>query len=216
MHETLTISDLKEFANALHKALGGNLNKKAQDLMMPQGRLTIPDFTKPPKQSAVLILFYPDKDGIYFPLIRRPRYDGAHSGQMALPGGKREKEDEDLIYTALRETCEEIGVCLGKADVLGVLSEHFIPVTNMIVLPVIGVLHETPIFEPEPNEVEEIFTINLQEFFNRENKKRETWKLRGQDVEVPFYLLKHQKVWGATAMILSELEYLLTHALTTE
>lgn len=209
MQNTIHTVYFTDFLQKLKIHLAGALNKQAQEFMMPKGRITTPDFSNPPQKSAVLILFYPDNGKIMFPLIRRPKYNGVHSGQMALPGGKREKDDTDLIHTALRETCEEIGICKTKVQVLGVLSDHYIPITNMMVQPVVGFVHEKPDFMIDENEVDELFTIGLDEFLNKEIKMQEMWNLRGHEVEVPFYLMQKQKVWGATAMILSELESLI-------
>lgn len=209
MQNAININTFEQFTHQLNDALKACLNKNAQQKMMPKGRITNPDFTNPPKKSAVLILFYPDSGAICFPLIRRPNFNGAHSGQMALPGGKFEDTDHDLIHTALRETHEEIGIPRTSIRVLGLLSDHFIPITNLLVQPVIGFVNHKPTFITNKNEVAELFEINLKEFLTDDIKKRELWNLRGNPVEVPFYFLQNQKVWGATAMILSELENVL-------
>ncbi|MBI9069704.1 MAG: CoA pyrophosphatase [Salinivirgaceae bacterium] len=214
MQKILSNINFLEFSNQLKAHLqNGSLDKNAHTQMMPGGRITVPDFDKPPRKSAVLILFYPDNNKVYFPLIRRPKYNGAHSGQMALPGGKYEKTDRNLIQTALRESCEEIGVCKTGIQVLGCLSELFIPITNMTVLPVIATSDYKPTFYTDQVEVEELFTISLNEFFDPLVKKKEVWDLRGNDVDIPFYLLQKQKVWGVTAMMLCELELLLNKIL---
>ncbi len=100
---------------------------------------------------------------IYFPLILRPAYDGVHSGQVAFPGGRYEKTDENLIRTALREAQEEIGLRLNDVKVLGILTELFIPASNFYVLPVVATIPYRPDFYPDPREVEDIFEIKLKD-----------------------------------------------------
>ncbi|MFA6400137.1 MAG: CoA pyrophosphatase [Salinivirgaceae bacterium] len=178
----------------------------AHQLMMPQGRIMVPDHSNPPLKSAVLLLLFPKQGQLYFPIIRRPVYDGMHSGQMALPGGKQEEIDVTLEQTAVREACEEIGICSSDIRILGHLTELYIAVTNIHVLPVVALAIQEPSFVLDAREVDELFSIPLTDLLNPELKKKELWDLRGQQVEVPFYLLANHKVWGATAMILSEFE----------
>jgi 8-oxo-dGTP pyrophosphatase MutT (NUDIX family) len=182
--------------------------------MMPQGRIMVPEHSILPQKSAVLLLLYPKGDHLFFPIIRRPVYDGVHSGQMALPGGKQEELDASLEQTAVRETCEEIGICSSNIQVLGRLTELYISVTNIQVLPVVAFTQSEPSFVLDTYEVDALFSIPLTDLLNPELKKKETWTLQGQEVEVPYYYLAHQKVWGATAMILSEFESLIEKPMT--
>ena len=154
--------------------------------------------------GCVLILLYPDQGQVHFPLIVRPEYEGVHSGQVALPGGKKDEEDEDFIATALRETSEEIGVDVERTNVLGRLSELYIPPSNFIVHPIVAAISEKPTFRPDEREVAKMITVDLMSL--RGDAKREVkevqWK--GQTVNLPFYNIDNQTVWGATAMILGE------------
>ncbi len=177
--------------------------------MLPKGRLLQAKGSIPPRSSAVLLLLYPQNNELYFPLIRRPIYNGMHSGQMALPGGKMEEGDASLIQTALRESHEEIGVDKNSVEILGSLTDLYIEITHMQVLPVVGYVGKKPDFSIQVSEVDALFEIPLSHLFNPELKKKEWWNLRGELIEIPFYHLSEQKVWGATAMILSEFEQLL-------
>jgi len=160
----------------------------------------------PPRASAVLILFYPKNDNIHTVFIKRPEYQGVHSGQIAFPGGKFELEDSSLIYTALREANEEIGVNIDQISVIGNLTELFIPPSNFNVLPVIGITNERPIFIIDPLEVDSILEINLHQLLNAENNQHKEILHRNQMlVKVPSYYLDNHIIWGATAMIISEL-----------
>ncbi|MFY0627290.1 MAG: CoA pyrophosphatase [Reichenbachiella sp.] len=172
---------------------------------MPQGFRKWDHQNVKPKQSAVLILLYQENSEWKFPLIQRPTYVGTHSGQIALPGGKIEEEDESLTMTALRETNEEIGVRQNLVTVLGHLSEIYIPPSNFNILPVVGYVNSKPKFERDKREVESIIETDLKQLLNPINQMSREVKV-GQKrlANVPCFLLEGNVVWGATAMILSE------------
>jgi 8-oxo-dGTP pyrophosphatase MutT (NUDIX family) len=157
------------------------------------------------RRSAVLILFYPYQDSIWLPLILRPQYDGVHAGQMAFPGGRYERTDRDLIQTALREAQEEIGIRVTDVTVLGPLTELFIPPSNFYVLPVVGVMTRKPDFYPDPREVDQVIEVPLTALTDTTNVGRMDMTVRGVAVDAPFYQIQDFRVWGATAMMISEL-----------
>ena len=157
------------------------------------------------RKSAVLILFYPYQDEIYFPVILRPAYDGVHSGQIAFPGGRYELSDENLIRTALREAQEEIGLRLTDVKIMGVLSELFIPPSNFYVLPVVATIPYRPDFYPDIREVEDIFEVRLKEIMDTSILGESEIIVRGEQVRAPHYAVRGYKIWGATAMMISEL-----------
>ncbi len=170
-------------------------------------RFLFEDFNegKPPKESAVLGLVYPDKTGIAkMVFILRKTYDGHHSGQIAFPGGKREPFDADLLATALREAQEEIGIDVDKVRIIKELTMLHIPVSNYNVQAFLGITHQTPAFVKDPAEVEEILEIPFASIVNNElaslerQYKSKAYKLNAFDFE-------GLKIWGATAMILSEI-----------
>lgn len=162
------------------------------------------------RKSGVLLLFYPEAGNGFFPLIKRPVYSGVHSGQVALPGGKVEPSDPDVIFTALREAEEEIGIDAEKVEVLGRLSDLYIPTSNFLVSPVIGFLSNTPSFIPEQKEVSRIIRTEVHAIFQPEIKKRTHLELgKGIRLDTPYFEIDGEIVWGATAMILSELLHLL-------
>jgi 8-oxo-dGTP pyrophosphatase MutT (NUDIX family) len=179
---------------------------EAHQKMAPSNRLNL-DF-KPndrTRRSAVLILFYPYRNQIFLPLILRPAYDGVHGGQMAFPGGRYEKEDKTLIQTALREAQEEIGIKLSDVTVLGQLTELFIPPSNFWVQPVVGFLTKRPDFYPDEREVDSVFEISIDELSNPSIIAEKKIDLRGFDINAPYYDIFGNHVWGATAMMISEL-----------
>ncbi len=157
------------------------------------------------RRSAVLILFYPDRGEIHLPFILRPAYEGVHGGQVAFPGGRMERTDESLVRTALREAQEEIGIRTSDVTVLGPLTELFIPPSNFMVLPVVGVMNRKPDFYPDPREVEAVFEVTLAELADEGIRTSRTLDVRGTPVEAPGFVVQNYYVWGATAMMLSEL-----------
>ncbi len=194
----------------LQKAFQGELpGKKAQLLMAPQPidpRRIAAKVPEGHRKSGVLLLFYPDASTIYFPLIKRPQYPGAHSGQVALPGGKVEEGDPDVVYTALREAEEEIGIDAGKVEVIGALTELYIPVSNFLVSPIVGFLDHKPTFIPEQREVARIIPTSLSDLIQPEIVKQTPIPFEGGKYwDTPYFDIAGEVVWGATAMILSEL-----------
>ncbi len=205
---------MEPFVNFLKEALKADLpGKEAQALMMPtlsdESRFSL-EAKKDARPGGVMILFYLKNGQWHFPLIQRPDYDGVHSKQMSFPGGKMDTDDVDLINTATRETYEEVGVVADKIDVVGSLSELYIIASNFNVLPVIGILNEVPSFTPDEREVDEIIEVKLEELIKEKNQKSKPLTiLQGITIQAPYYDLNNKVVWGATAMILSELKYLL-------
>jgi 8-oxo-dGTP pyrophosphatase MutT (NUDIX family) len=162
-----------------------------------------PERTGAPRQGAVLLLLYPADSGLNLVLIRRPHDLAAHAGQIAFPGGQREP-GESLYKTALRETEEEVGIRPTAVERLGELSTIYISVSDFEVHPFVGWHATAPVFYPNRSEVAEILESPLTTLLDPAAQVSETWQLRGVDVEVPFYQLGRHKVWGATAIILSE------------
>lgn len=197
------------FINHLTKKLGQPLpGIAAQKRMLPKMEQTdrfdrmAMDNARP---GAVLVLIYPNNGDIYFPLIQRPLYEGAHSGQIALPGGKYDKSDGNYRTTALREAEEEIGVKADEVNIIGQLTELFIPVSNFKIYPFIGYLEAKPNMTPEPREVEDIIETNMQVIFEPENFKEKGIEVRSQRLQAPYFDYHQHVIWGATAMILAEL-----------
>ena len=160
-----------------------------------------------PKQSAVMMLFYPKNDKAHMVLIRRNEYPGVHSAQISFPGGQADPEDTDLTQTALRETFEEIGVTSQEIDVVMPFTEIYIPPSNFLVMPFLGVAAQTPTFVPNPDEVTAIIELPLEVFLDDSiviNAEMET--SYSQKIEVPAFKFEDYIVWGATAMIMSELK----------
>ena len=163
-------------------------------------------------QSAVLILLYEENGVICFTLTERTQTVEHHRGQISLPGGARET-DEKLSSTAIRETQEEIGIYADDVDIIGALSPLFVPVTGFIINPFVGIINANFEPQPAPEEVETVISVHVNELLNDDNELQEKRNLRGYDVNIPYFLLSGHKVWGATAMILSEFKTVLKEAM---
>lgn len=163
------------------------------------------------KRAAVLVLLIPDENSEKLSLdwsvllIKRSSYDGTHSGEMALPGGKSEPSDIDFIATACREAYEEMGIERSKIEVIGALTPLFIPPSNFIIEPVVAVDRGIGKFTPDPREVNFYTQVGLNQLDPEKSKLYNITTYSNEVVKAPSYLVGGHIVWGATAMILSEL-----------
>ena len=167
-----------------------------------------------PRQAAVLMLFYPKNKETHLVLIVRNAYPGVHSSQIGFPGVKVEVFDINLEATALRETYEEIGVAPHQVSIIKAFSELYIPPSNFVVFPFLGVSYEELIFKPDPREVFGIIELSLKEFLNEINfttQLMETSYMK--EIELPVFKFGDKIVWGATGMMLSELKEVLKNVL---
>lgn len=170
---------------------------------------------KKAKKAGVLALFYPNKKHkTKFVLILRKTYKGVHSAQVAFPGGKLEPQDTSLQDAAVRETFEEVGVPIYDIEVLQTLTQVYIPPSNFYVQPFMGITKNTPKFTKQDYEVEKLIEVDLKYFLDDNRVTTNAVKTSyGVDVEVPAFKLNHYIVWGATAMMLSEIKDLLKQTL---
>lgn len=163
------------------------------------------------RKSAVLIVIHPSDEGASFPLIKRPTYQGHHSGQMAFPGGKMDPDDPNVIFTALREAQEEVGLDPSSVQIVGQLSELYIPNSRFLVHPVIGLLDKTPKWVPDFREVDRVLGTSFKTLVQPGIIKETKIPLASQSSLIaPYFDLHREVVWGATAMILSELIEVIT------
>ncbi|MBS1951067.1 MAG: putative Nudix hydrolase NudL [Cytophagales bacterium] len=172
----------------------------------PAGSL-IPKFNhaSQPRPGSVIILLYEEFGAIRFPLTKRPDYVGAHAGQVSLPGGKTEK-NENYIQTALRECEEEIGVPSDHIQVIGKISDFYIAPSNFIISPVVAYSTSPPEFYPQESEVARILNGNLDELLRSDAiHTQEILAAKKYPMIAPHFLIEGEIVWGATAMMLNEL-----------
>lgn len=167
------------------------------------------------KKAGVLALFYPDRlDKTRLVLILRKTYKGVHSAQIGFPGGKLEPQDQDLQMTAVRETFEEVGVHEEMVTVVKEMTQVYIPPSNFYVQPFIGISTQTPEFRKQDEEVEDIVEVLLDHLLDDKSVvTRSVATSYNREIEVPAFQLNGHIVWGATAMMLSEIKDLLKHTL---
>lgn len=157
------------------------------------------------KKSAVAIHLFENASDLEFVLIQRPVYDGPHGGQMALPGGKVEEQDESLEQTARRESFEEVGIPESNGILLGELTDVVIPVSKYVMTPFVFFHSEKCEMIPDPREVDEIILANLSNLIDSTIQKKNIQLHGGMTLKnVPFFDLSNKVVWGATSMVLSE------------
>lgn len=168
------------------------------------------------KKAAVIAALYEDDNKVRLILILRNTYNGVHSNQIGFPGGRVEDYDKTLFDTAIRETYEEIGVRVQKNELIRELHEIYIPPSNFNVYPFLVILNHPPSFVKDDKEVKEVITIDLESLLNCKITQTQIpipAKLNElniqNDVEVPVFKLAGYNVWGATAMMLSEIRDLI-------
>ena len=200
---------LHQLEEKLNKPLKG---MASQLLMAPKHRLAemedAKNKIKHARYSGVMILFFVnDNEELCIVFIRRSDYVGIHAGQMGLPGGRYEEKDENTLQTALRETFEEIGVESEKIKVIGRLTGLYIPPSNFHVDPYIGFLAEKPDYKIDTREVKNVVELKLSDFFSANAIQWKDFKTHGSEklTSAPFYKIGETEIWGATAMIISEL-----------
>ncbi len=167
------------------------------------------DFARTPgkdsREAAVLILLYPSDGSVHTVLMQRPEYEGVHSGQISFPGGKKEASDVSIIQTAVREANEETGVDTSEISVIGTLTPLFIPLSNMIVTPVVGWDKKEPLFQHLSEEVVFLIDADLRKFMDPAIIKTKPFEVRGETIDIKYFDYDGYVIWGATAMILYEL-----------
>ena len=180
---------------------------------------TLSSIAKPSKnvkESAVLCLLSAKEQELSITLMERTSDGSPHSGQISLPGGKKEKYDLNLAATALRETQEEIGIQPENVDLLGKLTPIYIPVSNFSVQPFIGLVQsETPFILSE-REVKSVFKIKVSDLLNPKSKvKKDIPNHMGQVLKnIPCFYIEERIIWGATSIILNEFKVILENVIS--
>ncbi|AOW19916.1 NUDIX hydrolase [Urechidicola croceus] len=204
----MNFNEFLEHSKSIEKAFLGGL--ESQFKLAPKIRLKYSEEKiklNNPKKASVLALFYPDlHQETRFLLTLRASYNGTHSAQVSFPGGKIEKLDPNLMHTAKRETFEEVGVKIEDIKILKQLTDAYIPPSNFLVTPFMGQLNYTPTFNIN-NEVEKTIEVKLSDLLNDSNEitKKITTSYMS-NIEVPCFKFNDYIVWGATAMMLSEIK----------
>jgi 8-oxo-dGTP pyrophosphatase MutT (NUDIX family) len=209
------VTSFKEFLNQLSKlknlplpGLESQLKMAAVERLEEMQAVALQN--KLPKEASVMMLIYPKNDIPHFVLIERTQSKGKHSGQIAFPGGRKEKTDLDNSITALRETEEEIGISMEDQELIMPLTSIYIPPSNYMVYPYLAFAKAELQFTPQPSEVKSIIEIEVAELLNDQNLSRTTLSTSYmKEVSVPCFYFGEVMVWGATAMMLHEIKEVL-------
>jgi 8-oxo-dGTP pyrophosphatase MutT (NUDIX family) len=200
---------MKRFADFLKEELSKELPGTEVQWQMASSDRMVKNFPRTPgadaRVAAVLILLYPINGLIHTVFMQRHDYDGVHGGQVSFPGGKQELSDRDIIHTAIRETEEETGADTSKIRIIGKLTPLFIPVSNMIVTPVVGIMDEKPVFNHRPEEVAFLFESEIKKLMDPSISKTKAFEIHGEMTDIKYFDNEGIVIWGATAMILHEL-----------
>ena len=167
-----------------------------------------PPAGRPGRPAAVLVLLYPDEDGVArVVLTERSSRDGHHSGEVSFPGGKSEPDDIDLVATALREAAEEVALDADAAGlrVVGLLDRFWIPVSDYAVTPVLAVAIRRPELVAAPVEVAQIVEPPIARFLPGAPIEIVERTIGDWPLRYGAYKVDGLSVWGATARILSQL-----------
>lgn len=200
------LSLLSSLSAFLRRALTGPLPKAAGHLCMAPHPRTgwQPDILpKNCRDAAALLLLYPKNGEVHTLLTVRTSHLPTHQGQVSLPGGGV-RPGEKLIDAALREGQEEVGIDPDHVEVIGMLSALHIPVSRFILYPVVAIAEERPPVHPQEGEVAHLLEVSLRSLGEPARVRAETWVYKGHVYRVPFFQVEESKVWGATAMVLSE------------
>lgn len=179
--------------------------------------LPVDSMSQPYKKAAVMLLLYPVAGVTHFVLIERAVSHSTHSGQIALPGGRMDPEDnDDPLATAIRETWEEVGVHPTQQEVLAAGTSIYIPPSNYKVFPYFAFAKARPTFTLQVSEVQSILEVPLASLLDVTNTGKKVLSTTYlSNIEVPCFTFNNRVVWGATAMILMEFKDLITSALKT-
>jgi 8-oxo-dGTP pyrophosphatase MutT (NUDIX family) len=193
---------IRRLKEALARPLPG---VAAQNDMAPLLRQPGPQPTDHPRQSAVLELLHLSPAGMSLIFTARPEHLKHHGGQISFPGGGAEEVDATYMDTALREAEEELGIETQRVVILGKLTPLFIAPSHNLVHPYVGWLPHLPPLHPDPVEVDSVLTVPLTQLLDPDTIGTYAWRRNGQGLTAPAYCVGQAAIWGATAMMLSEL-----------
>ena len=199
---------IDQLTKRLANPLPGHGSHPSQKGMNTNGSLPLSQKKSILKPAAVLIVLFPKDQSLQFYLTKRTDKVEHHKRQISLPGGAKET-GESFQDAALRETTEELGVQLDSDAIIGKLTPFTIPVSGYRVQPFIAWCDFIPKVKPDPAEVEQVLILELNSLLDNSNYHTEKRQYNSTIYNAPYFQFPEGKVWGATAMILSEFKYIL-------
>jgi len=178
------------------------------DMETGERRPRIPPPGADSRRAAVLVPVLLEPHGARLVYTVRQGDLQDHAGQISFPGGSMDPGDGSLLETALREAEEEIDLRRDLVDVVGELEEMYIPPSDFRVSPFVGLLPPEAEMVLDPDEVEAIFTVSLEELMSPETFRRVPWTRDGRDYMVPVFAVEGpppRNIWGATAAMTAAL-----------
>jgi 8-oxo-dGTP pyrophosphatase MutT (NUDIX family) len=176
---------------------------RARLAVLPPGAAPVPKVVGS-VDAAVLVPLYEADGDVNVVLIKRPETMRSHRGEIAFPGGKFEgAQDPDLQTTALREAHEEVGLVPEAVEIVARLEGIATVASRFTITPFVGFLRERPLLQPNPGEVVRVLEVPLSAFLADGVYREERWHTWMENLDVHFYELEDETVWGATARILT-------------
>jgi 8-oxo-dGTP pyrophosphatase MutT (NUDIX family) len=187
------------------------LSSRRKIALAPDGTVT----------AAVLVPLFVKDGRRHVLLTKRSDLVEHHRGEISFPGGKLDPSDPNLLYCALRETAEEIGVAPEHVRIIGELDDFYTVATNFRVVPFVGIIPHPYEFVPSAREIAGLLSVPLDVFFDPARKSESVWIFKGEPVEVTSYEWEGHNIWGATARILKHFtelieQWRLAHSPRTE
>jgi len=158
--------------------------------------------TKKSVPAAVLIPIYFKDDQAYLLFTKRSNFVEHHKGQVSFPGGRKDKEDENLEITALRETEEEVGICRSDIRLAG-RTDRFLTNTYFMVTPFTGFFDYPYNFTVSEAEIERLIEVPLIHLLEDKHFEVKPFKKDGHTWMVHYYRYGTDVIWGVTGFLLS-------------
>lgn len=155
--------------------------------------------------SAVVAPVFDAGAGPELLLTRRAWHLRSHTGEVCFPGGRAEPHDVDLAATALRELHEEVGIAPEAVRIEGELTRLTTVSSPAFIVPYVGILDGRPTTRIDAGEVDAVLHVPIAELFDPSIYRQEIWMRNGEPMEITFFELADDTLWGATARMVRDL-----------
>lgn len=155
------------------------------------------------RKASVLILLVNKNNTPHVILTQRTEHVSTHKGDVSFPGGTIDASDENYLFTALRETHEEIGIPPEKISILGEFDEY-ISLAGFHVNVFAGAADFPLQYDLCRDEIDSILEVPVSLFCNEGYYRCDKFDHKGQEVCVYYYDYSGTTIWGMTARILTD------------